>query len=253
MVTRLEGRSEASCARALAAGMQDASFEDMAAAALVLSIVPPAAAAAVVEELAPLFAMPSPPPLCDANACNPQTKRRLAARVAELGGQMVDGAIIGPPPSDTADPRLYLSGEGAEEIAALTKFGIDARVLKGPLGAAAALKMCYGAINKGVVGLAAAMMLAAERAGASDALREEMAAHMPDLFKRYQRQVPDMLPKAYRWVAEMREIAGFLADDPSAAAIYEGLAGVFEQIAGDVAGEGKRAAILIRAVVADQG
>lgn len=225
VVTRLEGRSEASCARALAAGMQDASFEDMAAAALVLSIVPPAAAAAVVEELAPLFAMPSPPPLCDANACNPQTKRRLAARVAELGGQMVDGAIIGPPPSDTADPRLYLSGEGAEEIAALTKFGIDARVLKGPLGAAAALKMCYGGINKGGIALTTALLLAAERNGAADDLVAELAVTQKPLLERSRRQIPDMYPKASRWNPEMLEIAGFLEpDDPAAAAIWRALA-----------------------------
>jgi 3-hydroxyisobutyrate dehydrogenase-like beta-hydroxyacid dehydrogenase len=224
-VTRLDGRSEASRARAVAAGMSDVSFEDMAHAAMVLSIVPPAAAGAVVEELGPLFALPASPVFCDANACNPQTKRRLAARVAELGGQMVDGAIIGPPPSDAADPRLYLSGERAQEVAALTGFGIDTRVLKGPIGAAAALKMCYGGINKGCIALVTALLLAAERNGAAEDLVAELATSQKPLLERSRKQIPDMYPKAWRWDPEMREIAGFLEpDDPAAAAIWHALA-----------------------------
>jgi 3-hydroxyisobutyrate dehydrogenase-like beta-hydroxyacid dehydrogenase len=199
----------------------------MAAAAMVLSVVPPAAAAAVVEELAPLFALAASPVFCDANACNPQTKQRLAARVDELGGRMVDGAIIGPPPSDTANPRLYLSG-AAEEVAALAGFGIDARVLKGPLGAAAALKMCYGGINKGITGLTTALLLAAERHGAADDLLAEFALSQKPLLDRSRKLIPDMYPKAWRWDPEMDEIAGFLDDDdPAAAAIWRALARFF--------------------------
>jgi 3-hydroxyisobutyrate dehydrogenase-like beta-hydroxyacid dehydrogenase len=228
VLTRLEGRSEASRARAAAAGIEGASFEDMAETAMILSIVPPAAAAAVVEELAPLFALPASPVFCDANACNPQTKQRLAARVAELGGRMVDGAIIGPPPSDTANPRLYLSGRGAEEVAALAGFGIDARMLKGPFGAAAALKMCYGGINKGITGLTTALLLAAERHGAADDLLAEFSISQKPLLERNRRLIPDMYPKAWRWDPEMEEIAGFLdRDDPAAAAIWRALARFF--------------------------
>jgi 3-hydroxyisobutyrate dehydrogenase-like beta-hydroxyacid dehydrogenase len=228
VLTRLEGRSEASRARAAAAGIEDASFEDIARAATVLSVVPPAAAGVVVEELAPLFALPASPVFCDANACNPQTKRRLTARVAELGGRMVDGSIIGPPPSDTANPRLYLSGVGAEEIAVLAGFGIDARVLEGPIGAAAALKMCYGGINKGIIGLTTAMLLAADRNGAADDLIAEFAISQKHLLDRSRKLIPDMYPKAWRWDPEMEEIAGFLErDDPAAAEIWRALARFF--------------------------
>ena len=230
VLTRLEGRSEASRARAAAAGMEDASFGEIAKAAIVLSVVPPAAAGDVVEELAPLFTPSSPPVFCDANACNPQTKRRLAARVAELGGRMVDGAIIGPPPSETADPRLYLSREGVEQAALLSRLGIDARVLKGPLGAAATLKMCYGGINKGGIALTTALLLAAERNGAAEDLVAEFAISQKPLLERSRRQIPDMYPKAWRWDPEMEEIAGFLEhDDRAAAAIWRALAGFFAE------------------------
>jgi 3-hydroxyisobutyrate dehydrogenase-like beta-hydroxyacid dehydrogenase len=205
--------------------MADGSFEDLAKAAMVLSVVPPAAAEAVVEQLKPLFALAHPPVFCDANACNPATKRRLAARVAELGGRMVDGSILGPPPSQAADPRLYLSGEGAEEVATLARFGIDARVLTGPLGAAAALKMCYGGINKGSIGLTTALLLAAERHGAAEDLIAEFAISQKHLLDRICRSIPDMYPKAWRWDPEMEEIAAFLEhDDPAAAAIWRALA-----------------------------
>lgn len=230
VITKLEGRSEASRKRAAAAGMKDASFGEMAGAAVVLSVVPPAMAGEVVEELRPLFALPNAPVFCDANACNPQTKRRLAARVAELGGCMVDGSIIGPPPSDRAEPRLYLSGGGADEVALLARFGIDARVLKGPLGAAAALKMCYGGINKGSIGLTTALLLAAERHGAAEDLMAEFAISQKHLLDRSRKLIPDMYPKAWRWDPEMEEIAGFLEhDDPAAAAIWRALARFFAE------------------------
>jgi 3-hydroxyisobutyrate dehydrogenase-like beta-hydroxyacid dehydrogenase len=225
VVTRLQGRSQATHRRAAEAGMADASFEDLGAAAMVLSVVPPAAAGHVVEELAPLFARPDPPLFCDANACNPQTKQRLATRVTDLGGRMVDGAIIGPPPADGLEPRLYLCGTGAEHIAAIRDFGIDARVLTGPLGAAAALKMCYGGINKGAIGLTTALLLAAERHGAAPDLVAELAISQKALLERSRRQIPDMYPKAWRWEPEMEEVAAFLEqDDPAAAAIWRALA-----------------------------
>ena len=225
VITRLDGRSQASRKRAAGADMEDASFEEMASAAVVLSVVPPASAGQVVEELAPLFARPGAPLFCDANACNPQTKRALAARVSELGGRMADGSIIGPPPSDTAEPRLYVCGDGADEVVLLARFGIDTRVLKGPLGAAAALKMCYGGINKGTIGLTTALLLAAERHGAAGDLVAEFAISQKALLERSRRQIPEMYPKAWRWDPEMEEVAAFLEqDDPAAAAIWRALA-----------------------------
>lgn len=225
VITRLDGRSEASRKRAAEAGMEDASFEEMADAALVLSVVPPAAAGHVIEELAPLFALPAAPVFCDANACNPQTKRGFAARVAELGGRMVDGTIVGPPPSDRTEPRLYVSGEGANEVAALARLGLDTRVLAGPLGAAAALKMCYGGINKGGIALTTALLLAAERHGAAHDLVAELAISQKPLLERSRKQIPEMYPKAWRWDPEMEEVAAFLdRDDPAAAAVWRALA-----------------------------
>jgi 3-hydroxyisobutyrate dehydrogenase-like beta-hydroxyacid dehydrogenase len=225
VLTLLEGRSDATKARAAEAGMQEASLDAIAGADLILSIVPPAQAASVVETLAPIFARPNPPLFCDANAIAPETKRRLAERVAELGGRLVDGTIIGGPiTGNVGGPRLYLCGEGAEEVAKLGDWGIDTRIIEGPLGAAATLKMCYAGINKGTFGLVTAMLLAAQRNGAAADLIAEMKLTQQDVLARQSRAIPAMFPRAYRWDTEMHEISSFLAaEDPSAAKILEGL------------------------------
>ena len=56
--------------------------------------------------------------------------------------------------------------------------------------------------------------------------------------------LPDMLPKAYRWVAEMREISGFLGADHPASQIYEGFARWFEHLAEDAKGEAADASLM---------
>jgi Domain of unknown function (DUF1932) len=46
-----------------------------------------------------------------------------------------------------------------------------------------------------------------------------------------------MPPKAYRWIAEMHEIADFVGEDPSAHELYVGAAHFYEQIAHDFASD----------------
>jgi len=90
------------------------------------------------------------------------------------------------------------------------------------------------------------MVLAASRAGAAQALREELAASQPQLLKRFTTALPDMYPKAYRWAAEMREIAAFVQDDPAAARIYAAAGDLYERIGAD-AREGRGEIDLIEA------
>jgi L-threonate 2-dehydrogenase len=47
--------------------------------------------------------------------------------------------------------------------------------------------------------------------------------------------VPDMFPKAYRWVAEMEEIAGFTGSEAERE-MYEAIATLYERLAQDQAG-----------------
>jgi 3-hydroxyisobutyrate dehydrogenase-like beta-hydroxyacid dehydrogenase len=225
VLTSLAGRGAASVERARAAGMVDASDAELAAADVILSILPPAEARGLAERLLPHFAAATGlrPLYIDANALSPDSKREIADLLSGAGVAMVDGGIVGPPPrTGGREPTIYLSGAEAERGRLLERLGLRVAVLEGPVGAAAALKMCYAAMNKGVAALAVTALLAAERAGAGDALAGEMAASMPDLLARFRRQVPDMYPKAYRWVAEMHEIAAFLGEDAGGAAMFAG-------------------------------
>ncbi|MGE5721200.1 MAG: DUF1932 domain-containing protein [Sphingomonadales bacterium] len=250
VLTSLAGRSPASAERAKAAGMHDASDAELARADIILSVVPPGDAEALAERLLPhLVAAENRPLYIDANALSPETKRSMAGRLESSGVAMVDGSIIGPPPRGQAGYTiLYLAGPSASRGSVLGSLGLKVRVLDGPVGAASALKMCFAGINKGLVGLGSAMLLAAERAGAGDALALQMHEIMPDLVDRFRRQVPDMYAKAYRWIAEMREISAFLQQDPAAAMIFEGMAQLYERLAADIAGPQQEQAMLDRAI-----
>jgi 3-hydroxyisobutyrate dehydrogenase-like beta-hydroxyacid dehydrogenase len=152
---------------------------------------------------------------------------------------VVDAGIIGGPPRDGyAGPVVYASGpEAPGFVALLAGRGIDLRVAEGPIGAASALKMSYAGITKGLVAIGSAMMLAATRAGAADALRAELAASQPALSAWFARMVPSMFDKAYRWAGEMQEIADFTHDDPGANAMYGGVAALYARIADPAAAE----------------
>lgn len=236
--TLLGGRSAATLARAAAAGMADASEAEIAAADIILSIVPPGDAVGLAERLAPaLRAATKKPIYVDCNAVDPGTVLRIARIVQETGAGFVDGGIIGPPPEpDSRNTRLYLSGPDAAKVAVLAQFGLSTPVQPGPIGAASAMKMSYAGITKGFTALGAAMMLAATRAGTAEALLAEMQVSQPALLNWLSRQTPRMYSKAYRWVAEMEEIASFVGEDPAAKQYYLAAAQFYQRIAADFDG-----------------
>jgi hypothetical protein len=75
------------------------------------------------------------------------------------------------------------------------------------------------------------MMLGSTRHGTADALLQELSESQPMLLNWMRGFVSRMPPKAYRWVAEMEEIAQFQEDDPGARDMYLGIAKFYQQIA----------------------
>ncbi len=254
VLTSLSGRSAETAARAMAAGMAAAGDEEIARADFILSILPPGDALALAERFVPaLKASNSKPVFVECNAINPATVERVAAAVAPTGCPFVDAGIIGAPPKPAAagdskvagSPRFYASGPAAARFASLRDYGLDVRVLAGAMSAASALKMSYAGITKGTQAIGAAMMLAAVRAGSADDLFAELQGSQKEMFAWFKRGLTLMPPKAYRWVAEMQEIAGFVGDDPAAADLYRGAAHFYERFAEDFEnGEKKDAAAL---------
>jgi 3-hydroxyisobutyrate dehydrogenase-like beta-hydroxyacid dehydrogenase len=239
VLTSLAGRSPASRDRARAAGMVDADDRQLAEADIILSILPPAEAAGLAERLAPALALAGRKPVyVDCNAVDVGTVARIAAILGAGGTPFVDGAIIGSPPRPgQPGPTFYLAGEPASGLAILGELGLRVRILEGPVGAASALKMAYAGITKGLTALGAAMVLAADRAGAGPALREELAASQPQLLQRFRKALPDMYSKADRFAGEMREIAAFAGTDDAVARIYQSIADLYERLGTDFRGE----------------
>lgn len=241
VLTTLAGRSATTRERAVAAAMRDVPPRELMRADLLLSIVPPGVALALAEQIS---GWPEPgahrPLFIDCNAVSPAMVQEVAARVQSAGFEFVDAGIIGAPPQPgSVGPNIYASGAQAPRLEVLSAFGLRIRLLDAPLGAASALKMSYAGITKGLIAVATSMILAARRAGVDAALHAELGESQPNLLESFGRTIPAMYRKAYRWVAEMQEIARFAgAGDEGAEAIYCGAARLYERLARDLESEG---------------
>jgi 3-hydroxyisobutyrate dehydrogenase-like beta-hydroxyacid dehydrogenase len=200
-----EGRSDDTARRAAEAALEDAgSVAELARRSdVILSICPPHAALDVAGSVAGFDGI-----YVDANAISPETSREVAARVPRY----VDGGIIGGPPREPGDTRLYLSGEDAPRVAELFEgSALEPVVLSGPVGTASAMKMVYAAWSKGSAALLLAVRATAHAEGVEGALAEEWARSIPGLEERWQRAVRSANKKGWRWVGEMEEIAATFA------------------------------------------
>jgi 3-hydroxyisobutyrate dehydrogenase-like beta-hydroxyacid dehydrogenase len=215
VLTCLGGRGPESRARAAQAG-----FEDVADLAqlvsecdLLLSILPPSVAGAVADQVgAAVRATGSDLLYVDCNAIAPGTASGIFRTVTAAGARFADGGIIGPPPTRPGN-RIFTSGPGAAEFAALGEFGLDIRVLDGDVGQASGLKMCYAAMTKGVQALGAELLVAARLLGVEDTLLAEQSEGDVATVRRFvERALQTMPPKAYRWIGEMEEIARCFED-----------------------------------------
>lgn len=239
-------RSAASAERAAKAGMKPVSEDALAGADFLLSIVPPADAVSLAKRLSPALARaPRKPIYVDLNAVNPQTTTKVAQIIQATGARFVDGGIIGGPPrADYDGPAYYVSGADAKLVEALAAFGLKIVVLDAPIGAASALKMSYAGITKGLTAISCLMILAAQRAGVSDALYTELSASQAALLAGFARNTPHMFSKANRWVAEMREISGFAGPGRAEQEIFSGATNFYSRIAHDFDGAKKEIAAL---------
>ena len=236
VLTSLAGRSEESVKRAREAGMQPVEDRVLAEADFLLSILPPGSALALANRLAPALTAANRKPIyVECNAVSPPTMLKVADVIAATGCPFVGAGIIGPPPKPgSANTKIYASGPAAKDFARLNDYGLIVRVLDGPLTAASALKMSYGGITKGFIALGTAMLLAASRGGSAAALKAELAESRPDLLRYLSNQVPSMYPKAYRWVAELDEIATFVGEEFPERDIFQAAARLYERIAEDL-------------------
>jgi 3-hydroxyisobutyrate dehydrogenase-like beta-hydroxyacid dehydrogenase len=200
-------RSAATRKRAARAGLVEAENLDdaLAQSEVVLSVCPPHAAVDVAEQVA---ANRFTGIYVDANAVSRATAEHIGAIVARGGASYVDGGIIGSPVKQAGTTRLYLSGERAQEIAQVfANSMLDARAIGQQPGAASALKVAYAAWTKCTDAMLLAIRAYAAHEGVDDALLQEWRVSQPQLEKRCDRAAAVAVPKAWRYVGEMEEIA----------------------------------------------
>jgi 3-hydroxyisobutyrate dehydrogenase-like beta-hydroxyacid dehydrogenase len=243
VVTSLEGRSADSANRAADKGMIAVSEQECAKADIFLSILPPSEALPLAKKMAAMIETSNHKPIyVDCNAVSPPTKVEIGNVIAKAGSPFVDVGIIGLPPRPNYDgPVMIVSGPDSSRMVPLGDFGLNLRVVDGPVGAACAVKMSYAGITKGITALGSMMMLAATRGGAAAELRHQLERSHPYFMQNFQRAVPDMFDKAYRFIGEMEEIADFVGEDPQAKQMYLAFADFYRRMAADVEGQHQEA------------
>jgi 3-hydroxyisobutyrate dehydrogenase-like beta-hydroxyacid dehydrogenase len=200
-----EGRSPETRHRAESIGIRDAGSLSRlcSVCSVIISVCPPefaeeVARSVVREGFRGLFV--------EANAVSPDRARGISQVIKSAGADCVDGCIIGLPTNTPGETWMYLSGECAETAAACFRGGpLEVEVLSEDIGRASALKMCFAAYSKGSAALRAAVVGAAESLGVLAPLERQWSRS--DDWARAQKSIRQVSPKAWRFVAEMHEIA----------------------------------------------
>ncbi len=235
VVTNLSGRGERTAQRATRAGIVDVRDDRtlVQEADVLLCVVAPALARSVAERVvAALDASGTTLLYVDCNAIAPHTVRPIERLLTGAGARFADVGIVGGPPVIARPgPRLYASGPAANELVALRELGLDIRVLGPDSGQASGLKMCYGALTKGLNALATEILVAGQALDLAAALAEELQASQPALLKWMERQIPSMPAKSDRWVGEMEEIAATFEVLGLPPQLHQGAAALFQWIA----------------------
>jgi Domain of unknown function (DUF1932) len=229
-----------------------------------LSIVPPRDALSIADRVSSALKIAarrsSPLYFLDLNATSPLTAQKVLARFSELkeACRVIDGGIIsGPPVLKALDgsepswdkPSIVISGpdtlgsapnNGAELASVL-----NAKHVHKDIGPATGLKMVFASMNKGFTAMCIQAMTTAQQLGVLPELQAHLKEYSPLIGKKAEIGLPGMCPKAYRWVAEMDEIAetmqvfgGFQARDSSGARgqggdLFTSISEIFKFVADD--------------------
>ena len=232
VVVALAGRSERTRRLAAIVGLEDVgSLESLVREAdVVLSVLPPGAAVDVAAEIA-ACAGSARPLVVDLNAVGPTVVLRIAAVLASAGIDAVDGSISGPPPHTRGTTRIYLSGARAPEAAALPLEGVDRVVVSDVVGAASAVKMCTASVYKGRVAVLTQALRAAHAHGVLEPVLGDLAETGAADPEHAGATVGRASAKAWRYVAEMEEIAATQAAAGLTPDLFRAFATVYAELA----------------------
>ena len=207
------GRSSATEERARGHGLTAVSDVGELAerADIVLSVCPPAYAEDVAAEVS-AYAFTGI--YVDGNAISPAGMARVAAVMSRTKATVVDGSIIGSPPSAVKSARLYLSGpaDALSPVASLfAGTAVQAHPLSGGIGRASALKLSYSSYQKASRVLAAISYALAKDYGVEAELLD-IAQGRTTSYLTETDYIPKVAARSWRWGPEMGEVADALRE-----------------------------------------
>jgi 3-hydroxyisobutyrate dehydrogenase-like beta-hydroxyacid dehydrogenase len=210
----------------------------------ILSIVPQRDCVSLAERIVTAAARSSsqqrsnPLYFLDLNAISPRSARTTNELFAKSAPdvRLIDGGIIGGPPSRKDDgtwskPSVVVSGlhklADAQPSGAHLADVLNLRHINDTIGSASGLKMCFAAISKGFTALALQSFTTAHNLGVTEELQDHLKLYNVKLGQQANSTMPNMPPKAYRWVREMVEIADTFEEDGG----FSGEESIFRPIA----------------------
>ncbi len=197
---------------------------------ILISVCPPHAAAEVSQQVVTASFKGL---YVDANAISPQRTTDIAEMMAGHGITFVDGGIIGGPAWEVNKTFLFLSGKESQKVADCFSAGpLRTEVIGDQIGQASALKMCYSAYTKGRSALLCAILGSAETLGVRDILEKQWSIDDPDFAEQTTQRVRRVTAKAWRFEAEMQEIAATFGGAGMPKGFHLAAADIYARLAG---------------------
>ena len=130
----------------------------------------------------------------------------MAEEFERAGVGFVDATVQGPAARLAERGTLFLSGEGAGEVARAFGNRMRVVVLEGPAGSASRLKMLLGGLAKGVAALYLEVAVSAAAFGLLDEVNEAARTQWPGVLELAERMLPTFPRHSGRRVDELRAV-----------------------------------------------
>lgn len=238
-ITCVDGRSEATRDRAVAAGcLIVPSLEEVVARSdIVLSLVTPASAietarnvAISAERLYNLDRRIMLPIFMDCNSIAPRTKQEVVRSLSSAGICGLDGTFLGPANEVGPENVLAVSGPGACKIVPLFERVVEVKVVGEQIGQASALKMALAIMTKALCALFLEMAWAAKSCGRLSDTLELMRRLYPGTMDFVERSLPNYPATLVRRIHELKEAANWQDELGCEAVMTRGAIEVFERL-----------------------
>lgn len=214
VVTIVAGRSQATAKRAEEAGIECLRDLDeiVRQADLVISLVTPFGAVPLARDVAAAMARTGRHiTFVEGNSISPSTACEIEGIITAAGGQFVDGGIIGGA-AELDRATFYLSGEGAQAVAARIEPAVKAVILGTRAGQSSGLKILNAGLSKGLTALGVELLLCAEQLGLLSEIMARYRKGRSGAAEFFERILPDLPPKAKRRSEEMQELTGLMEE-----------------------------------------